>query len=130
MELFAKWILIFFGIFLICTGFLMLFYPVKARETIKKAGSTPFINYTEITVRMIPAAAFVIYAGSSKFTLAFLLLGWFMLGTSLILYFIPRKWHHQYALKCAAILSPLIIQYISPLSLFFGTFILYGTIAY
>ncbi|MFT7187196.1 MAG: hypothetical protein ACI9AV_000447 [Sediminicola sp.] len=127
MALLAKWILIFFGIFLIGTAVLMLLLPSKAREILRKAGSTPFINYMEISVRMIPSAALILYADYSRFTMVFLLLGWFMLGTSVILYFIPRKMNHQYALKSADILNPLYIRCISPLSFLFGIFIIYGT---
>ncbi|MGY8913632.1 MAG: hypothetical protein ACKVJF_00925 [Flavobacteriales bacterium] len=129
MVLLSKWILIFFGLFLIGVAFLMLFLPFKAIETLKKAGSTPFINYMEITLRMIPAAALVLYADYSRFPLIFYLLGWFMLVTSLVLYFVPIRMHHQYALKSAAILNPLIIRCISPLSLLFGIFIIYGTLS-
>ena len=41
---------------------LMLFKPKRARATLRKAGSTNFINYAEITIRMIPATALIIYA--------------------------------------------------------------------
>lgn len=129
METLAKYILILLGIFLIAVGFLMLFYPTKARDIIKMAGSTPLINYTEITVRMIPAAALVLYAENSKYSMIFEILGWFMLATSLILYVVPIRIHHQYALKCASILKPLFIRCISPFSFLFGLFIIYGTVS-
>lgn len=129
MVLLAKYILIVFGIFLIGVSFLMLFFPSMARETIKKAGSTPVINYMEITLRMIPAACLVLYADYSKFTLIFHWLGWFMLATSLVLYFVPRRMHHQYALKSAEILTPVFMRCISPLSFLFGMFIIYGTLS-
>ncbi|MEJ1223854.1 hypothetical protein [Sediminicola sp. 1XM1-17] len=128
MVILAKWILILFGTFLIAIGFLMLLLPSKVRQLIKMAGSTPVINYTEITVRMIPAAALVLYAEYAKYAFAFQVLGWFMLATSLILFFVPIRIHHQYALTCAAILKPLFIRCISPLSFLFGLFIIYGTL--
>jgi len=55
IDLFAKWTIILFGLFFICVGFLMLIRPEKAREILRKAGSTNFINYAEITIRIIPA---------------------------------------------------------------------------
>lgn len=82
---FSKWIIVLFGVFLIAVGLLMLFAPKKAQETLRKAGSTNFINYAEITIRMIPALALVIFANNSKAPEIFKLLGWFMLATSLIL---------------------------------------------
>jgi hypothetical protein len=52
MVTFAKWTFILFGMFIIYTGFLMLFAPEKARAILRKAASTNFINYTEITIRI------------------------------------------------------------------------------
>ena len=128
MIIIAKWTVIIFGIFLILVGFLMLFLPKKAREILRKAGSTKVINYTEITIRMIPAAALVLYADFSKFPEFFKILGWFMIATSFVLYFIPRRMHHNYSLKSAEILKPLYFQLISPFSMVFGSALIYFTI--
>ena len=122
----AKWTVIMFGIFLILVGFLMLFAPQKAREILRKAGSTNIINYSEITLRMIPAAALVIYADLSKFPAFFSVLGWFMLATSLVLYVVPRSMHHHYSLRSAEILTPFYVRLISPLSMLFGGLLMYA----
>ena len=100
----AKWTLITFGIFFICVGGIMLFRPKTARETLRKAGSTNLINYGEITIRMIPATALIIFSDYSKYPEFFKLFGWFMLVTSFILYFVPKKLHHDFSNKCADIL--------------------------
>jgi hypothetical protein len=114
----AIYIVIFFGLFLVSVGLLMLLRPAKARVYLRKAGSTNLINYAEITIRMIPAAALILCAELSKFPEMFKLLGWFMIVTSLILYFVPRRWHHQYALWCADVLKPNYIRWLSPFSIF------------
>ena len=124
----AKVLVIGFGVFLIGVGVLMLVNPKKTRDLITKAGSTNFINYFEITVRMIPAAALVVFAPHSKFPEVFSILGWFMIATSLVLYIVPRKYHHNYALKSAEILKPNFIRMLSPLSLAFGAWMIYGVI--
>ncbi len=124
----AKWIVVLFGIFIILAGFLMLFAPKKAIQTLRKAGSTNFINYAEITIRMIPAIALILYSDFSKFPEFFKILGWFMLITSLILYIVPRKMHHNYSLKSADILKPIYFQLISPLSFLFGYLLIYSTV--
>ena len=124
----AKWTVIMFGIFTILVGFLMLFAPQKAREILRKAGSTNVINYTEITLRMIPAAALVLVADLSKFPAFFSVLGWFMLATSMVLYVVPRSMHHQYALRSAEMLSPFYLRLISPLSMFFGGMLIYAVL--
>ena len=124
----AQWIVVLFGVFLICTGFLMLMNPNKARRIISKAGSTNLINYSEITIRMIPAIALIIYSDYSKFPEVFKILGWFMLATSIVLYFVPRKIHHNFSLKASEILTPNLMRIIAPFSLLFGSLIIYAVI--
>ncbi len=126
MIIFAKWTVIVFGIFLIGVGFLMLFSPHKVGAILKKAGSTNLINYAEITIRMIPAAALVVYAGDSKFPDFFKILGWFMLMTSVVLYFVPKSLHHAYALKWAGIIKPPYFRLIAPFSMGFGACLIYA----
>jgi hypothetical protein len=121
----AKWTVILFGVFIISAGFLMLFAPAKARETLRKAGSTNFINYAEITIRMIPAIGLILYSDYSKYPDVFRTFGWFMLGTSLVLYFVPRKLHHSYSLKSADILTPLYFRLLSPFAFILGSAIIY-----
>lgn len=122
----AKWTVVLFGFFFIATGFLMLFAPQKAREILRKAGSTDLINYTEITVRMIPAIGLIVYAGYSRFPQVFHMVGWFMLGTSIVLYFVPRNLHHTYSLKSAEIIKPFYFQIISPFAMLIGIAIFYA----
>ena len=126
MIILSRYIVILFGIFLIGVGVLMLLKPTKAREYLRKAGSTNLINYKEITIRLIPAAALVLYAEHSKFPDIFTYLGWFMIVTSLVLYVVPRKLHHNYALRSAEILTPGLIRVVSPFSLLFGCAVIYS----
>ncbi len=121
----AKLTIIGFGIFIISVGLIMLFAPQKARLILRKAGSTNFINYAEITIRMIPATALILYSDFSKYPEFFKILGWFMLITSLVLYFVPRRIHHNYSLKCADIIKPLYFQFISPFAFLFGAALIY-----
>lgn len=124
----AKWVLIFFGIFIIFIGFVMLINPKKARNTLRKAGSTNLINYTEITVRLVPAIALILYSEFSKFPDIFKIFGWIMLVTSVILYLVPRKIHHKFSMKSADILKPIYFQLISPFAFLFGGLIIYNTL--
>lgn len=126
MTMIAKWIILLFGIFFISVGLLMLIAPKKAREILRKAGSTNFINYAEITIRMIPAIGLILYSDFSKFPDFFKIFGWFMLLTSLVLYFVPRQLHHNYSLKCADIIKPLYFQLISPFAILIGVVIIYS----
>lgn len=124
----SKWIAIIFGLYIIIIGFLMLINPKKARATLRKAGSTNLINYSEITIRLIPAIALIIYADATRLPLAFTVLGWIMVITSFVLYLIPREMHHQFSMKSADLLVPLYWQLLSPLAFLFGGLIIYNAI--
>lgn len=107
---------------------IMLFNPKMARATLRKAGSTIFINYVEITLRMIPATALIVYSDLSLFPKEFKIFGWFMLITSFVLYFVPKKVHHNFSNKAADILKPLYFQLISPFSFTIGAIFIYSVI--
>jgi uncharacterized membrane protein YfcA len=124
----AKWTVVIFGLFFIGVGLIMLFNPKKAREILRKAGSTNFINYAEITLRMIPAVALILVADVSKYSDAFKIFGWLMLCTSFILYFVPRQIHHNFSTKAANILKPFYFQLISPFALAIGILIIYSVL--
>lgn len=128
IDILAKWTIILFGLFFICVGVLMLIRPKKANEILRKAGSTNFINYAEITIRIIPAVGLILLADNSKYPDIFKIFGWFMLLTSLVLYFVPRHLHHNFSLKAADILKPFYFQLISPLALLIGTWLIYSVI--
>ena len=82
----------------------------------------------EITLRMIPAAALILYADYSKYPMVFKLFGWFMLATSIILYLVPPKLHHQFSNWCADMLKPFYFQLLSPFAFLFGVAIIYCVI--
>ncbi|WP_020570734.1 hypothetical protein [Neolewinella persica] len=120
MVLLAKWIILLFGAFILSVGFLMLFNPARARATLRKAGSTNLINYAEISLRMVPAAALVLYAEGSRFPEVFSVVGWFMLATSVVLFFVPRRVHHGFAVGAAEVLQPTFVRWLAPLAFLFG----------
>jgi uncharacterized membrane protein YfcA len=126
IETIAKWIIILFGVFFNYVGILMLVTPKNANAILRKAGSTNFINYAEITIRIIPAVGLILSANISKHTEAFKIFGWFMLFTSFVLYFVPRQLHHNFSNKAADILKPFYFQLISPLAFAIGILLIYS----
>lgn len=98
----------------------------KSKEYIRKAGSTNFINYAEITIRLILAIALIASAELTKSPYVSKIFGWIMGVTSLLLYFVPRKIHHRFSMKSADILKPIYFQLISPLAFLFGGLIIYN----
>ncbi|RZK26646.1 MAG: hypothetical protein EOO43_02175 [Flavobacterium sp.] len=128
MAIVAKWTVVLFGLFLVYIAFLMLFAPVKARETLRKAGSTNFINYAEITLRMIPAIGMILCSEDSKYPELFKIFGGFMLATSLVLYLVPRKLHHAFSMRAADVLKPIYFRLLFPVTLAFGIAVIYCVI--
>ena len=128
IETLAKYTIILFGGFFIFVGLIMLINPQKARGILRKAGSTNFINYAEITLRMIPAVALIIAADISKYPTVFKIFGWFMLCTSFVLYFVPRQIHHNFSTKAANILKPFYFQLISPFAFVIGILLIYSVL--
>ncbi len=106
----------------------MLFAPIKAREILRKAASSNFINYAEITIRMIPALALILYSDFSKFPEFSKAFGWLMLITSFVLFIVPRRIHYNFSQKSADILRPIYIQLISPFSFLFGSLLIYSVL--
>lgn len=104
----------------------MLVNPKKANEILRKAGSTNFINYAEISIRIFPAVGLILSADNSKYPDIFKIFGWFMLLTSLVLYFVPRQIHHNFSMKAANILKPIYFQLISPFALLVGILLIYS----
>ena len=125
-NVFGKYIVVLFGVFFIVSGLIMRFKPNIARATLRKAGSTNLINYAEITLRIIPAIGLILAAPVSKYPNFLLVFGWFMLGTSLVLYFVPRRLHHHFSTKAADVLQPIYFQFISPFSILIGLFLIVG----
>lgn len=124
-EIIARLLIIFFGLFFIGVGILMLLKPEWVRGILKKAGSTVLINYAELCLRMIPGAALIVYASTSDYPTSFKVVGWFIIISSAILMILPRRLHHKFSIKCAEILKPSYFQMISPLSIFIGSILIY-----
>jgi len=125
LVLIAKFVVFLFGLFLIFSGILMFLKPKTARQILNKAASNNTINYAEISLRLIPAIALIIYANHSKYPEILKLLGWFMVLTSAVLFLIPRKWHYKYSQIWTGIIKPIYFQIISPFSILFGALIIY-----
>lgn len=124
----SRYIVLAFGLFFICIAFVMSFAPRKANQILRKAGSTNLINYAEIGIRMIPAAALIIYSDYATYPMAFKVAGYFMLTTSLVLFCIPRRSHHAFSLQSAQILKPLYLRIIAPFAFAIGAAIICCTI--
>lgn len=121
---FTKYIVVFFGVFLLFSSFIFFFYPYKAKEIIGKAGSTYLINYAELGIRLLIGVAFVISSEIALYELSFQIIGYFLVISALFLMCIPIKTHNAFARKAAQTLKPIYLKLSAPFSFFAGILIL------
>ena len=120
----AKYMVLFFGLFLIFSSFILFFKPQKAKEIIGKAGSTYFINYMELGIRLLIGIAFVMASKIAIYQFQFKIVGCFLIVSALFLMCVPIKKHNQFSRNAAAKLKPLYLKICAPFSLFFGVLLL------
>jgi len=124
----AQYIIIISGLWLIVAGFIMFVKPLRAKNIISKAGSTNFINYTELGLRGIWAIAILLYAPLSKYPFFFELFG-IMLGvTTVILLLIPRTWHAGFSVWSSSKLTVPLLRLSAPFAIGFAVFLIYAVL--
>ncbi len=124
----AQWVVILSGVWLIVVSGFMLASPQTALQYLGKMASTNLINYSEISLRMISGIALVLYAELSKFPEVFRIFGFFLAGTSAVLFLVPRKWHAHYASYWSNRLSAPFVRIFAPFSLALGIFLIYAIV--
>lgn len=126
IQVIAKCIIILFGLFLVYAGFLMFFKSEKVRTIIGKAGSTYFINYTELGIRLLIGIAFLISSLFSIYELQFKVIGYFLMISALLLMLVPIKTHNNFAKNAAEKLKPIYLKICAPFAILFGFLVLYA----
>ena len=124
----GQMLIIISGVWLIAVSVLMFVRPQSAIRYVGKAASTNLINYSELTLRGIWGIALVSFAEFSKFPEVLEVFGAFLIVTTAILFFVPRKWHARYAIWCSNNLMAPLVRFLSPFSLAFGIFLIYAVL--
>lgn len=119
-------IVVLFGVFLIWSGFMMFFRPEKVKKIIAAAGSTYFINYTELIIRFFIGLAFINV--QSKQEVVYSIFGYFLICSALILMVVPIKLHNGFSVKASTMLKPLFLKIVSPITVMIGLLVIYGII--
>lgn len=116
------------AIWLTIFGILMIKNPQTAAIYIGKFASTNFINYTEIILRCLWGISCILVSEFSKFPEIFYYFGIILVVTSVILFFVPRKYHSKYAVWWAARISPPYMRIAGFVSILFGIMLIYGIV--
>lgn len=97
IESVALTIVVASGIFFVALGGSALFASQMASRFLLAFATTPAKHYMELAIRFIIGGAFVSAAPLLSYSQAFNIFGWLLVGTTVILVFVPWRWHHQFA---------------------------------
>lgn len=117
-------ILALFSLFLVWSGVMMFFKPNKVKNIIGLAGSTLFVNYAELSIRLVIGIAFVFV--KTKYKLTYSYIGYFLIISALILMLVPIKKHNKFSLYASEKLKPIYLNFFAPISILMGILIIYG----
>lgn len=93
----AQWLAIGVGVWLIGLSLFMLVKPQKSLAALAAMGGTPLVHFGEMALRILAGAALVLAAGGSRFPQGIALIGWFLIGSAVVLMVLPRRWHAGYS---------------------------------
>jgi hypothetical protein len=85
------------GVYLMALAAVALLAPQRAKRFLARFASSASAHFLELSVRLLIGAALVIYAQQMKFTLVFVVFGWVVIITTLILFSTPWRWHQRFA---------------------------------
>lgn len=122
----ARWVVVASGVWLIFVSGVMLARPGTALRYLGQMASTNVINYSEISLRLIWGLALIWYADLSKFPEFIRFVGLLLVGTSVALFLVPRKWHATYAAYWSKKLTMPLVRIFAPASLLFGIFLIWA----
>lgn len=103
----ALTIVLLSALFLFILACLSLFMPRHAVRFLGGFASSAKAHYLEMIVRLIVGAAFIINAPTMLYSKMFMIFGWLLVGSTVILILLPWRWHQLFGQKVA---SPVIRQ--------------------
>jgi len=96
------------GLYLAALGTACLVRPTIAEQFLLAFVGSPFVHFVEMALRILVGAAFVQKAPQLPCDPIFMIAGWVLLLTSIVLLAMPWRWHRQFASQAV----PLALRYI------------------
>lgn len=118
MLIFSGILVLSFATFLLGLAILIIARGQTAKRFLNLFASSATAHYVEQLLRLLVGAAIVISSPSMWLEPVFLLFGWIVVVTSLVLLILPWQWHHQFG-KWAI---PLVIRHLNIFAI--GAFLL------
>lgn len=85
------------ALYLLVLGGSALLRPEYARRFLGAHATTRTLHFTELALRILAGAAFIITAPHAVFTPVFLLFGWVLVASSVALAIVPWRLHQRFA---------------------------------
>ncbi|MGD0759708.1 MAG: hypothetical protein ABR921_12450 [Candidatus Sulfotelmatobacter sp.] len=118
-------ILVAFGIFLVGLTVVVFVKPAVAERFFMAFASSARAHYTEQLVRLLIGASLIIRSGVMWQPKVFWLIGWGIVGSSLVLILTPWQWHDRFGEE----VRPRLIRHMKLFAiglLAFGVLLIYG----
>ena len=97
LELLALAVVVLTAAFLLGLAAAAVFLPKHAAHFLNGFASSARAHYSEIGLRLIVGAALIVAAPNMLFAKQFMLFGWLIVVTSLVLLCVPWRWHQRFA---------------------------------
>jgi len=125
MAVFAQWVVIAAGVWLIGLGLWMALFPRRALRTLAAMGGSTAVHFGEMITRLLVGAALAAAAALSRCPQAVLVVGGFLIVSALILMALPRRWHAGYSTWWAARIPILAVRLVAPFSVIAGAVLIW-----
>ena len=128
MDLIGGSIVVASGLWLLGLAAGSAFAPAATARFLSGFASSARAHVLEQALRIVAGAGFIIYAQQMAFTMAFRVLGWVLVGTSVVLLLLPWRWHQRFASRVVPLAQRHLLLY-ALASLLLGLFIFYSMLA-
>lgn len=85
------------GLYLIGLAVVAAALPRRAEIFLSGFARSAFVHYLELSVRLVVGAALVSHAPQMRLPGLFAVLGWIVVGTTIVLSVVPWRWHRRFA---------------------------------
>lgn len=116
------------GLWLLGLAAASAFAPAVTARFLSGFASSARAHVLEQSLRIVAGAGFVMFAQHMAFTIAFEILGWILVGTSVVLLLLPWRWHQRFASWVVPFAQRHLLLYALG-SLFLGLFVFYSLLA-
>lgn len=122
----AQGLAVMAGVWLMGLGVLMFIAPRRSLGALAAMGGTPVIHFGEMAIRTVAGLALTLAAPLSRFPLAILITGGFLIASAIVLIVLPRRWHSSYSRWWAGRIPVGAVRVIAPMSALGGAMLIWS----